>query len=244
MRRSERPVKQLPVSLMVGFLICLALQFTLGRSESGLHRFEYQELERPFSFQVYRTLSLGSTGLAGALFSLQLQLHDNQFGEHFSYKKLDYSNLIDRLNVSKSLSEYADYPMLLATRVYTNTTDIENLRLLVAWVEKTFDEDPQRHWRHLTEAVLIAKHKINDLDLALRLALKLFAQPTKIKMPHWARDMKLLILADLNQYESAIAIIEALLASNSIDDNDEKRFLREKLSLFQQKVFESRQIDD
>jgi hypothetical protein len=244
MRRSERPIKQLPAVLMMGFLICLAFQFTLGRSETGLQRFEYRELEPPFSPQIYQALSLGSTNLASGLFSLQLQLHDNQFGQHFSYSKLDYRTLIDRLNVSKSLNQNADYPIFLATRIYSNSSDIENLRLLMAWVEKTFDENPQRHWRHLTEAILIAKYKMSDLNLSLRLANKLYSQPAEIKMPHWARDMKLLILADLNQYESAIALIEGLLASDSITDNDEKRFLREKLSLFQQKVFESRQIGE
>ena len=60
-------------------------------------------------------------------------------------------------------------------------------------------------------------------------------------MPRWARDFRFLLLAELNELESAIAIIQALLETDSIDDVDERRFLLEKLSEFQQKLFESQQ---
>ena len=60
-------------------------------------------------------------------------------------------------------------------------------------------------------------------------------------MPHWARDFRFLLLAELNELESAIAVIQALLETNAVEDVDERRFLLEKLSDFQQKLFESQQ---
>ena len=44
----------------------------------------------------------------------------------------------------------------------------------------------------------------------------------------------------MNEFEAAIAIIQALLQSGSIEDVDERRFLREKLLDFQQKLLDSR----
>ena len=70
------------------------------------------------------------------------------------------------------------------------------------------------------------------------MAKSLAEQPERIKMPRWARDMQFLILGDLNEFESAIAIIRALLQSKSIVDPDELRFLQEKLLIFQQKLSE------
>ena len=88
---------------------------------------------------------------------------------------------------------------------------------------------------------MIAKHQLGDLELALRLAEKLALQPASIVMPNWARDIRFLLLAELNEFESAIAIIKALLETNAVSDPDEKRFLLEKLLNFQQKLSESQQ---
>jgi hypothetical protein len=46
----------------------------------------------------------------------------------------------------------------------------------------------------------------------------------------------------LNELESAITIIQALLQTEAVNDPDERRFLRGKLLVFQQKLFESQQI--
>ena len=61
-------------------------------------------------------------------------------------------------------------------------------------------------------------------------------------MPNWARDFEFLLLAELNELESAIAIIEALLQTESVNDPDERRFLQEKLLDFRQMLFESQQL--
>ena len=60
-------------------------------------------------------------------------------------------------------------------------------------------------------------------------------------MPPWARDMHFLLLADMNEYESTIAVINSLLKSDAIKDPDEARFLKEKLLQFQQKLSEYQQ---
>jgi hypothetical protein len=77
--------------------------------------------------------------------------------------------------------------------------------------------------------------------MALRMARKLAQQPPSIAMPNWARDFEFLLLAELNELESAIAIIQALLQTEAVNDADEQRFLQSKLLDFQQKLFESRQ---
>jgi hypothetical protein len=45
----------------------------------------------------------------------------------------------------------------------------------------------------------------------------------------------------LNEFESAIAIIQALLQSKVVSDPDEKHFLEEKLLDFQQKLSDYQQ---
>jgi hypothetical protein len=85
---------------------------------------------------------------------------------------------------------------------------------------------------------VIAKHRLGDLPLALEMAELLSSQPPSVAMPRWARDIQFILLGDLNEYETAITIISALLQSEAVNDPDEKRFLQEKLLYFQQKLSE------
>ncbi len=241
MRRGERPLLSMPRSLLLAFVVLLGSQLVYHHQAQRQLRADYQALASPLSTAFYRGIAMGSQQLLGYLLAIRLQLHDNQAGQHFSYRRIDYDILIDWLDRITDLSQGTEYPMLLAARVYSSTGDRDRLRRMLAFIERRFQDDPQKHWRRLAEACLLAKHKLDDLDLALRFAEQLALQPQSVQMPKWARDFHFLLLAELNELEAAIAIIQALLQTDSISDPDEKRFLQEKLLDFQQKLFDSQQ---
>ena len=241
MRRGERSLLSLPRSLLLGFLILFSLQLAVHHNRPSIYEIRYQPLEAPAGLETYRALSMGSEQLLGYLLALRLQLHDSQAGRHLDYELIDYPVLVQWLETISEMSEGTEYPMLLASRIYTASSNPEQLRMILDFVERRFDDDPQTHWRRLAEASVVAKHRLGDLEGALGMARKLAAQPDSVDMPRWARDFEFLLLAELNELETAIAIIQALLQTESISDPDELRFLQGKLSEFQQKLFESRQ---
>jgi len=241
MRRAERPLQQLPVPLIWGFMLVLLSQLLFHHFSPAQREFRYQPLSNPLGASTYRGIAMGSEKLMGYLLAIRLQLHDSQAGRYFSYNRIEYTVLVEWLEQITSINPVSEYPMLLASRVYSQTRDKSRLRLILEFIERNFDHNPQLHWRRLAEASVIAKHQLGDLKLALRMAEKLALQPASTVMPHWARDIRFLLLAELNELESAIAIIEALLQSNAVTDSNEKRFLKDKLSKFQQELFESRQ---
>lgn len=241
MRRTERPLLQLPRPILIGFALLFGLQLLVHHNGQREFEASYRPLHKPLAAATYRAASMGSEQLLGYLLAIRLQLHDNQVGRHFRYSLIDYDHLVDWLEQISDVATGTEYPLLLASRIYSQTTDDRQIRQVIDFIERRFADDPQRHWRRLAEACLLAKHRLGDLDLALRLAERLARQPASVEMPHWARDFHFLLLADLNEFEAAIAMIQALLDSGSITDVDEQRFLREKLSDFQQKLFESRQ---
>ena len=243
MRRAERPMEQLPGPLLLGFALVLSCQLLFHYSSQKQLETDYQPLEKPLRAATYQGFSMGSERLLAYLLAIRLQLHDNQMGRHFSYDRIDYHQLVDWLEQITEIYPASEYPMLLATRIYGQTLDQERLRLIVEFVERRFDQDPQLHWRRLSEVSLHAKHRLGDLQLALRLAEKLASQPATVDMPNWARDIRFLLLADMNEFESAIAIVQALLQSGSVNDPDERRFLEGKLLDFQQKLFETQQTN-
>jgi hypothetical protein len=232
----------LPRPLLLVFALLLLLQIVCHHAAGERFESRYQGLGQPLSATIYRGLALGSEQLFGYLLALRLQLHDNQVGQHFRYSLIDYDLLIDWLDRISDTSLGTEYPMLLASRVYTATDDHQQMRQILSFIERRFDDDPQLHWRRLAEASVAAKHKLGDLEMALRMARKLAQQPASIKMPNWARDFEFLLLAELNELESAIAIIQALLQTEAVNDPDERRFLQGKLLNFQQKLSESQQL--
>ncbi|MGB5330616.1 MAG: hypothetical protein WBO58_20580 [Gammaproteobacteria bacterium] len=241
MRRGERPLMLLPRPLLLGFLVLFACQLFYHHANRAQTALDYQALDKPLSAPVYRGIAMGSEQLLGYLLAIRLQLHDNQAGQHFRYSLIDYEVLIEWLDRITETSPGTEYPMLLASRVYTTTNDQARLRAILGFIQRRFDDDPQLHWRRLAEATVISKYKLDDLELALAMAEKLAQQPASVEMPNWARDFQFLLLAELNELESAIALIEALLQTDAVHDPDEKRFLEGKLLDFQQKLFESRQ---
>lgn len=241
MRRAVRPIMQLPAPLLWGFAVVLFCQLLFHYSSQEQLEASYQALENPLQASTYQGISMGSDQLLAYLLAIRLQLHDNQMGQHFSYSRIDYHRLVDWLEQISELNPRSEYPMLLATRAYSQTRDKERLRLILGFIERVFDNDPQLHWRRLAEASLLARHRLDDLKLALHMAEKLALQPVSVVMPNWARDIHFLLLADMNEFESAIAMIQALIQSGAISDPDEKRFLQTKLLDFQQKLFETQQ---
>ncbi len=241
MRRGERSLSGLPRPLLIGFGLILIMQILMHQQADLQKADSYRPLSSPFSVPVYAGLSMGSEQLLSYLLVLRLQLHDNQAGRHVRYNYIDYTTLVDWLSKINQLNLDSEYPMLLASRVYSQTRDKPRLRLLLGFIDETFLKNPQLHWRRQAEAAVIAKHQLGDLQLALAMAQKLANQPDSIKMPRWARDMHFLLLGDLGEFETGIIIIQALLKDGEIIDRDEIHFLQEKLLYFQQKLSESGQ---
>jgi len=241
LKRSERPFKQLPRLLLIGFLILLGTQILFHQSANKLRQVNYKPLASPLSAPVYSGFSMGSRQLLSYLLAIRLQLHDNQAGKHVRYSRLDYEKLVNWLDRIYQLNTQSEYPMMLASRVYSQTRDKTRLRAILEFIDNTYLQNPQLHWRRLAEASVIAKHQLGDLELALQMAEKLSNQPASVDMPRWARDMHFILLGDLNEFETAIAIIVALIQSGSVNDPDELRFLKEKLLYFQQNLLELQQ---
>jgi hypothetical protein len=241
MKRAERPFNSLPRPLVACFLLILVVQIWAVQGSLSAGDLAYKPLAEPFASSTYRVASMGSDRLLSYLLAIRLQLHDNQSGKHIRYEQLDYQKLTHWLNEITALNPHSEYSAILASRVYSQTSDKQNMRLMIDFIQASFTREPQLHWRRMTEATILAKHKLGDLSLALSLAEQLTAQPIDVVMPQWARDMQFILLGELNEFEAGIAIIVAMLESGSLENADERRFLSVKLLEFQQKLLEFQQ---
>ena len=234
-----RKLSQVPVSLLVALIILGMVQVLYHHLFQRGVQAVYQPLSEPMPAEYYRAMSFGSDQLLSYAQLLRLQLHDNQKGQHVSYQRLDYDNLSKWLLTLSELNPHTDYPAFLAMRVYSQVKDEVKIRKLIEVTQQLFLLSPQLNWRRLSEACLLAKHQLKDLPLALTLAEQLAETPSSVNMPHWARDMRLILLDELNQLESAQILISSMLHSGDIKDNDEIRFLQQRLLKIQQQLLVS-----
>ena len=241
MSSAERGLRQVPVLVLSGFIVMICLQLTYHHlfKSTASDGYRYLQMPRPVDF--YRSMALGSDKLVSYLLLLKLQLHDSQGGRHLNYVHLDYDKVDAWLQTIYELNPRSDYPAFLASRVYSQVQDRDKVRVMVALIERLFDIDPEQHWRRMTEACLLAKHQLQDLPLALRLAKKIAALPDELDLPFWARDMQLVLLDELGELESAQLLVSSMLQSGRINDPDELRFLRMRLLKIQQGLLENEQ---
>ena len=160
---------------------------------------------------------------------LRLQAFDYQAGSQTPYQALDYEKLVQWLQLILSLDPNGQYPLLAASRVYADVPDQAKQRLMLDFVYRQFLADPDRRWPWLAHAAAIAKHRLKDLPLARRYAAAIQQHAKGPNVPLWAKQMEIFIAEDMNELETARIMIGGFLASGTITDPAEIRFLDQRL---------------
>jgi hypothetical protein len=167
------------------------------------------------------------------LLSLYLQAFDTQPGISIPFKDLDYDRVNDWLSRILELDSPGQYPLLMASQVYSQVPDEHRQRQMLELVYQQFLLDPNRRWRWLGHAAIMAKHRLHDLGLALRYARAINRYATAAEVPHWAKQMHIFVLEDMGEHQTAKILLGGLLASGAITDPHEALFLTQRLSALQ-----------
>lgn len=224
----QRPVRDVPAWVRWCLPIALALQI-LFRMAQPAPTVVASQLQPPPPLGFLRLAALGEPiGLAGAM-DLYLQAFDTQPGISIPFRQLDYRNLVLWLDRISDLDPASGYPFLLASQVYSQVPDPARQRAMLDFVFRKFHEDPLRRWRWLAHAAILAKHQLKDTQLALTYARAIAREANDPSVPSWAKQMQIFLLEDLGEYEAARILLGGLLASGTVTDEHEIRFLMERL---------------
>jgi hypothetical protein len=225
----ERPLSTVPTPVLWLLLGALCAQLTLKGIEARPQA-RASDLPPAPPTATLRLLDLGEPLGTAQLMSLYLQAFDTQPGISIPFKDLDYATVIEWLDRVVDLDPAGQYPMLMASQVYTQVPDEARQRRMLAWVESRFREDPNRRWRWLGHAAILAKHKLDDLPLALAYAREVNRLATGPAVPDWAKQMHIFLLEGMGEVETAKILLGGLLASGTITDDHEIHFLTERLN--------------
>jgi hypothetical protein len=236
--RDERPLSHVSAPVWALLAAGLALQV-------GLHAFapgpqaKAQDLTQPPAASLLRLASLGDPIALAKFLMLQLQAFDYQSGSRVPYKELDYARVEAWLARILELDPGGQYPLLAASRLYAEVPDEARQRSMLDFVYRQYLLDPNRRWPWLAHAIFLAKHRLNDMDLALKYAAALQKYTTAKDVPAWATTMEIFIREDLNELETARVMIGGLLASGKIADPAEQNFLEGRLREIEERLRQS-----
>jgi hypothetical protein len=224
----QRPVAEVPRPVLALLALSLAAQIAWQALHADLGRSALDVPPAP-SAQALRLASFGEAEATARLTMLYLQSFDLGGGNAAPYRNLDYQRLVDWLEAILALDPRSQYPLFAAARVYADTPDPARMRIALDFIYRQFLAAPDRRWPWLAHAALLAKHRLRDLPLARSYAQALERLARAPDMPLWARQMEIFILEDMNELEAAKIMIGGLLASGTITDPAELRFLKERL---------------
>ena len=178
---------------------------------------------------VLRIASFGDPIALSRVLMLWLQVFDNQPGISLPFLELDYYRVIEWLDRILALDPHSQYPLLAASRLYGAVPSPRKQAQMFDFVYEKFLEDPNRRWRWLAHAAIMAKHRLGDLPRALKYAEAITDKATGNQVPGWARQMQIFVLEEAGELEAARVLIGGLLASGQITDPHELRLLRQEL---------------
>jgi hypothetical protein len=227
MSRELRPLSAVPFWICAVLALALGVQIVARLSTPALRT--SADLPPPPRPAALRLASFAEEPAAARLAMLYLQAFDYRGDNRIPYQKLDYGRLIGWLSAILALDPRSDYPLFSAARIYAENPDPARSREMLEYVYRAFLDDPNRRWPWLAHAALLAKHRLNDLPLALRYARAVEHDTTDPNIPSWAKQMQIFILEDMNELEAAKTMIVSLLESGRIHDPAEIRFLKERL---------------
>ncbi|HCC53611.1 MAG TPA: hypothetical protein DEQ20_01595 [Desulfobulbaceae bacterium] len=231
----ERPISTVPKSALLLLALGLSLQIAWHATQPQ-RLAQAEDLPPAPSLFVLKVISLGDPIALAKALMLYLQAFDNQPGISIPFHKLDYTRVEGWLGRILELDPPGQYPLLAAGRIYGEVTVETRQRQMHNFVYQRFFDDPNRRWPWLAHVAVTTKHQLHDLPLARKYAQAIRLNATGTEVPHWAKQMEIFILEDLDELESAKVLIGGLLEGGQISDTHEIRFLERRLQEMEAKA--------
>jgi hypothetical protein len=225
--RNERRASAVPplARLMLTAALVLHVGWQLLTPPPAAHA---SALDAPPAVAWLRAASLGEPIAFSQLLTLYLQAFDSQPGLSIPFARLDYDLLVEWLAALLELDPTTQYPLMMASHVYAQVTAEAKQRQMLDFVHRAFLRDPDRRWRWLAHAAVVAKHRLRDMPLALRYAEDVTQHASGAL--NWARQMRIFILEEMGESDAAAVLHGGLLESGEVRDVNEVRFLAERLN--------------
>lgn len=232
---TERSISAVPKTILTILVAATAVQLGFA-SRSGPPQARAEDLPAPPPLAGLNVVALGESSALARALMLWLQAFDFQAGNPVPYRDLDYAMLESWLDRIVALDPRAQYPLLSASRLYAEVPDTAKQRRMLEFIHRQYLLDPEHRWQWMAHAVVIAKHRLKDLELARRYAVALQRNTKSPDVPLWVKQMEVFILEDMNELETARIMLGGLIASGQVKDARDLELLKRRLEELEARV--------
>ncbi len=220
----ERPLSAVPrpALLLLALGFCAQLLWHFSHPDAPPRA---ENLPPAPSLTALQLASLGEPVALSKLLLLYIQGFDDQPGVQTPFRQLDFHQVENWLAVTLQLDPRSQYPLYLASHVYSEVGDPVKQRIMFAFVYRQFFADPNARWESLANAAIMTRHHLQDLPLAQQYAEAIRLHTSAAAAPDWARQMDIFMLEDLHHYDRALQLLDAVLADDQINNVNERDFL-------------------
>jgi hypothetical protein len=223
---SERSIAAVPRAAKIVLAVALIVQIA-WHAATPKPVASASALGAPPPLSWLRAASLGEQTFLAQVLVLYLQAFDNQPGLSIPFRDLDYGAVQAWLETALALDPHGQYPLMMAAHLYAQVQDEAKQRRMLEFLHREFLRDPNRRWRWLAHAAIVAKHRLKDLPLALRYAEEITLHARGASS--WARQMRIFIREDMGEAQSAAIMLGGLLDSGEVSEPAEINFLTQRL---------------
>jgi hypothetical protein len=179
--------------------------------------------------QALHALTFGDDEFYFRVLAFTLQNAGDTFGRFTALRYYDFNKLYHWFNLLDELDAKSNMVPSMATYYFAQTQNTEDVRYVVDYLYTHATRDVPHKWWWLMQAIYLAQHKLNDMDLALKVSKPLVND----QVPLFAQEMAAVVREKRGEMDDALAIMDTIQAhAKEIPDADLKYmtyFVKERL---------------
>lgn len=138
--------------------------------------------------------------------ALQLQNAGDTYGRFSPLRYYDYSKLYLWFTLLDDLDARSNMVPAMASYYYSQTQNTPDVRYVVDYLYNHSVRDVAHNWWWLVQCIYLAMHRLNDMDLALKVA-KPLVNPD---VPAWAQQMTAVVYEKRGEFGDALSIMDTI----------------------------------
>lgn len=151
-------------------------------------------------------LTFGDDELFFRAFAFDLQNAGDTYGRFTSLRFYDFNKLYHWFNLLDELDAKSNMVPAMASYYFAQTQNTPDVRYVVDYLYSHSMHDVAHKWWWLLQAIYLSMHKLNDMDLALKVAKPLQTDG----VPVWARQMTAVVYEKRGEMDDALSIMETI----------------------------------
>lgn len=167
-------------------------------------------------------LTFGDNQFYFRTLAFNIQNAGDTFGRFTSLRYYDMNRLYHWFNLLDVLDARSNMIPSMATYYFSQTQNTSDIRYVVDYLYEHSMRDVPKKWWWLMQSIYLAQHKLNDMDLALKVSAPL----VNPKVPAFAQQMAAVVREKRGEMEDALIIMETIRNHAEEIREDDLKYMR------------------